>query len=121
MSEANSITLLIEKVNITELLNSNISLLEQLDAQRFAALSDFLLDNIENKDGSPSISNLSIENLTFNESTNRGKFRLKFQIDRRFCCSGTEACANDYIDFDFVYNDPNIEAKASYFNWELNN
>ena len=84
-------------------------------------IQQYMLDNLNNLDGGPSISNLDIQNFTYNHSLNSGTFRLKFQIERRYCCSDTESCVNDYLDFHFLIRKDKVSASSEYFDWNLNN
>jgi len=122
MSETLSIKLNIADITKEQLLADPQLPIEKLTAQQTKELKEFLWDLLEDKDGSPSIGNLSIKQLSYNDNdNNKGKFRLAFDIDRRFCCSDTQACQQDYIDFSFELHENLLKTQATYFNWSLNN
>src|SRR5690606_29194097 len=84
-------------------------------------LKGFLFDHLVDKDGGPEISNIRVDNFKFVNETNHGSFRLHFEINRRFCCADTCATGVDYIDFQFRLENNQLIAKATYFDWTLNN
>ncbi|MGO1520911.1 MAG: hypothetical protein ACTHZ1_06235 [Sphingobacterium sp.] len=84
-------------------------------------LNGFLFDHLLDKDGGPTITNIRIDNFKFASQTNKGGFRLHFEINRRFCCSDTCATGVDYIDFQFLLENNQLIAEATYFDWTLNN
>ncbi|MCA5006816.1 hypothetical protein [Sphingobacterium bovistauri] len=87
----------------------------------FAILQEYVLDNLHSLDGGPSISNLEIIKFKYNSDLDNGSLRLKFQINKRYCCSDTESCANDYLDFNFDLIGSRMTLEAEYFDWTLNN
>lgn len=122
MSTTLTTELTIVNIQREQLQHEPALIITRLTATQQQELKDFLLDIIEDKDGSPSIGQLYIKHLTFDiNDSHKGKFRLAFDIERRFCCSGTEACQQDYIDFNFVLVENTLKAQATYFNWALNN
>lgn len=96
-------------------------LLSLLGDEELHRLKAFLFDNLVDKDGSPEISAMRVHFFTYDEQTKTGGFRLKFNIERVFCCSDFGNCSEDYIDFKFEYVQDTLRAEASYFNWVLDN
>jgi hypothetical protein len=96
-------------------------LLESISQAELDRLNWFIFDVLGDKDGSPEIGNIEISNFKINPDHFSGAFRLKFQIDRKFCCSDMESCSNDYIDFQFIMNGSKLFATGKYFDWTLNN
>ena len=122
MSTTLTTNLTIVNIHKDQFLQDPQYLIQRLTDQQIEQLKAFLLDTLDDKDGSPSIGELHIKQLLFDQQQpEQGKFRLAFAIERRFCCSGTEACQQDYIDFNFQLADNNLIAHATYFNWSLNN
>ena len=122
MSSTLTTNLTIVNIDINKIITQPQIITQSLSNQQLNKLNQFLLDTIADKDGSPSIGDLSVSQLNLIETeNNKGSFRLTFTIDRRFCCSGTEASQKDYIDFNFVVHNNILYADASYFNWSLNN
>ncbi|SEG66568.1 hypothetical protein [Sphingobacterium lactis] len=97
------------------------TLLDFIPAAQTDKLKDFVFDALGNKDGSPEVGNLKVAKFKFDKAKNKGSFRLKFDIDRRYCCSDTESCSSDYVDFVFTTAGKNMLAKGNYFDWTLNN
>ncbi len=81
----------------------------------------FIFDELSDKDGSPTVNNLLITKFSYDQTKNKGGFRMSFDIDRKFCCSDTESCKSDYLDFTFQINDNELEASGSYFDWTMGN
>lgn len=102
------------------ILNPNL-LIDLIGEQELTKLKDFLFDNLKDKDGSPEFSDMQIHFFKYDEQTKEGSFRLKFKVNRVFCCSDFGNCADDYIDFKFDYIREQMNARASYFNWVLDN
>ena len=96
-------------------------LLESISEAELDRLNWFIFDVLGDKDGSPEIGNIEISNFKINPDHLSGSFRLKFQIDRKFCCSDMESCSNDYIDFQFIMKGSKLFATGKYFDWTLNN
>lgn len=106
----------------TEKLSSNPQIfVDNIDFVNFHKLQQYVLDSLNNLDGGPSISHLEVTNLKSNIEDNVGSLRLKFQIDRRYCCSDIESCSNDYLDFNFKIEQDKLIAKSEYFDWNINN
>lgn len=98
------------------------SLLEKhLSEDNKQAINSFVFDQLADKDGAPSLAGFAVKSMSYDAVEKAGRFRLAFQINRRFCCADVEACANDYLDFSFDYVKETIEAKATYFQWNLDN
>lgn len=98
------------------------SLVTVLTQPQLKALKQSLLEVVADKDGGPQISDLRISNWQYDPSKNTGKFRLHFVIDRQFCCSDTQSCVADYVDFTFIkQHADHLIASATYFNWSVNN
>jgi len=89
--------------------------------QQLDDLKGFLFDLLQDKDGSPEFDDFEVHAVKFDSSTQEGSFRLKFTINRRFCCADTSACQMDYLDFNFSYVKECVVARANYFNWNLDN
>lgn len=111
----------ISPINAEELAQNSQSIISQLTEASLQRIREYILDNLASLDGGPSITNLSVINLTYNSDTQKGTFRLKFQIYRQYCCSDLQACTNDYLDFDFSAEDDKLVARAAYFDWSLTN
>ena len=111
----------ISPINAKELVQNSQLIISQLTEDSLVKIREYILDNLASLDGGPSITNLSVTNLKYNSNTQKGSFRLKFQIDRQYCCSDVQACANDYLDFDFNMKDDKLFACAEYFDWSLTN
>ena len=94
---------------------------ELLSANQQEELKSFLFDLLQDKDGAPEFDDFQVHLYKFNALTKEGSLRLKFTINRRFCCADTTACQMDYVDFDFSYVKERIGARARYFNWNLDN
>ena len=98
------------------------SLIKVLSQSQLHVLKESLLEVVVEKDGGPQIGDLNISNWHYDANENTGGFRLHFAIDRQFCCSDTESCVADYVDFTFsVQHDDHLIASATYFNWSINN
>jgi|SRR5690606_17015750 hypothetical protein len=111
----------ISPINIGELEKDAQLIRKNLSEDNLSKLTEYVLDNLSNLDGGPSINRLEVLNFKYDREEHTGSFRLKFQIDRRYCCSDTESCVNDYLDFDFKVHQDNLIAKTEYFDWSLNN
>lgn len=92
-----------------------------IDKEVIKELQDFDFDNLKDKDGSPEVADIEIKHFKYQEADKKGSFRLQFLIDRRFCCSDTDSCSADYIDFQFQVKDGILRAKGGYFDWTLTN
>lgn len=122
MSSTLTTDLTIVNIKLEDITTNPSLILERLTQTQLEQLNHFLIDTIEDKDGSPNIGNISIIQLHLhNNIPNKGRFRLEFTIDRRFCCSDIEAAQSDYIDFEFDVIKCDLHAKATYFNWTVNN
>jgi len=84
-------------------------------------LKSYIFDKLENKDGSPEISELKTANFKYDIDKRAGSFRLSFLVSRRFCCSEVDSSNHDYIDVTFQLENSHILGRASYFDWTLNN
>lgn len=92
-----------------------------IDKEVIKELQDFVFDNLKDKDGSPEVAEIETKHFKYVEADRKGSFRLQFLIDRRFCCSDTDSCSADYIDFQFQVEDGMLQAKGGYFDWTLSN
>lgn len=115
------IKLVLPKLLFPSLMAKPPLLLQLMSDQQQAQLKDFLFDKLADKDGAPEFIDFEVLNLSFDEQTKQGAFRLKFRINRSFCCSDFDSCADDYIDFNFQYKQEMLLASGSYFNWNLDN
>ncbi|HLS38221.1 MAG TPA: hypothetical protein VK023_08105 [Sphingobacterium bovisgrunnientis] len=118
---SSDLTIEISPTNAEELAQNSQLIMSHLTEDSLQKIREYILDNLDSLDGGPSIMNLSVINLNYNSDTKKGSFRLKFQIDRQYCCSDLQACANDYLDFDFSTKDDKLVARAAYFDWSLTN
>jgi len=84
-------------------------------------LAKFVFEHLQDKDGSPEVTNIRIDTFVWSKETGQGRFRLHFEINRRFCCSDTCATGLDYIDFQFRLKGNRLIASGSYFDWTLDN
>lgn len=114
------------KLNVPDFLFQSILerpqfLFELLAIGSLEDIKGFLFDQLKDKDGSPEFEDFQVQQFDYDAATNAGRFRLSFTINRRFCCSDTEGCSRDYIDFDFIYSLECINATAHYFNWSIDN
>lgn len=82
-------------------------------------LSSFIIAHLQDLDGAPELTDFRIDKWMFDSFSKKGKFRLHFAINRRFCCSDQESCRTDYVDFSFSYENENLVASASYFDWTV--
>ncbi len=122
MKEMLEFKLNLEKTNIQDILVDNALLLKKIEeAESFSTLKDYIKDNLNNKDGAPEITNLTVKELVFVPTTHTGKFRLSFNILRHYTCSNTKFEQVDYVDFDFRLIDNLLIAKTIYFVWEVTN
>ncbi len=121
LNMSSDLTIEISPTNAEELAQNSQLIMSHLTEDSLQKIREYILDNLDSLDGGPSIMNLSVINLNYNSDTKKGSFRLKFQIDRQYCCSDLQACANDYLDFDFSTKDDKLVARAAYFDWSLTN
>jgi len=84
-------------------------------------ISDHVVEQLKDRDGGPVLTDLKLFKFRYEPSTGRGSFRLNFQITRQYCCSDISGCADDYLDFKFVYLNENFVAEGNYFQWSLDN
>lgn len=82
-------------------------------------INDYVIDQLEDKDGGPHLSDFSISGLTFYAENIGGSFRLHFKIDRQFCCSDILSCQMDYIDFKFNKSNNIITLTGGYTSWTI--
>ncbi|WP_426791573.1 hypothetical protein [Sphingobacterium sp. WOUb80] len=82
-------------------------------------INDYVIDQLEDKDGGPHLSDFGISALLCNMENNTGSFRLHFKIDRQFCCSDILSCQTDYIDFKFNKSNNTITLTGGYTSWTI--
>lgn len=82
-------------------------------------INDYVVGQLEDKDGGPQLSDLSMSALSFDTDGTGGSFRLHFKIDRQFCCSDILSCQMDYIDFKFNKSNDTITLTGSYTVWSI--
>ncbi|WP_312340507.1 hypothetical protein [Sphingobacterium sp.] len=82
-------------------------------------INDYVVGQLEEKDGGPHLSDLSISALSFDTDRTGGSLRLHFKIDRQFCCSDILSCQMDYIDFRFNKSNDTITLTGSYTVWSI--
>lgn len=82
-------------------------------------INDYVVEQLEDKDGGPHLSDLSMSALSFYADSTGGSFRLHFKIDRQFCCSDILSCQMDYIDFKFNKPNDTITLTGSYTVWTI--
>jgi len=116
-----SFELNINPQQLKDLSNEPSLLLSLIPKDELDKLKWFIFDVLADKDGSPEVGNIQVSKLTYLTEQNKGSFRLKFEIDRKFCCSDMESCSNDYIDFNFKMEENKLIAIGNYFDWTLNN
>lgn len=122
MKSNNTLDIVIKDIDMERIIEFNSILLDYLDKNNLTIIiKDYIIDNINDKDGSPAINNLHIKDFQYKKDDKTGKFRLQYDIERIFCCSDIEASKPDYIDFTFHLKNNDLLAHAEYFNWELNN
>src|SRR5690606_36570058 len=121
LNMTSDLTIEISPTNAEELAQNSQLIMRHLTEDSLQKSREYILDNLDSLDGGPSITNLSVINLNYNSATKKGSFRLRFQTDRQYCCSDLQACANDYLDFDFSTKDDKLVARAEYFDWSLTN
>jgi hypothetical protein len=95
---------------------TNQELLPFIEKHR-KVINDYVVEQLEDKDGGPHLSDFGISALLCNMENNTGSFRLHFKIDRQFCCSDILSCQTDYIDFKFNKSDDTITLTGSYTVW----
>ncbi|EEI92956.1 hypothetical protein HMPREF0765_1470 [Sphingobacterium spiritivorum ATCC 33300] len=96
-------------------------LITHISSENWEALKSGIVDQLADRDGAPQLDQIRIQNFRWDENSRKGSFRMQFLINRHFCCSDTEACAMDYVDWNFVYNAGLLSADANYVNWTLDN
>lgn len=121
MSDSNKFIVQISDIDWNMLTSNPKVLLEHLKEEDKSLLQEYILDRLHTRDGGPSITNFHIDRFRVDEETKKGSFRLLFDIERQFCCSGSESCTNDYLDFDFHRQGEGIIAFTEYMEWTLNN
>lgn|SRR5690606_15197480 len=99
----------------------NSTILELIPDHILSGLKSYIFDRLEDKDGSPEITELNATNINFDDEKDRGSFRLTFLVVRRFCCSDVHNCHQDYIDVNFQLKNSQLIGSASYFDWTINN
>lgn len=82
-------------------------------------INDYVVEQLEDKDGGPHLSDFSISALLCNMENIAGSFRLHFKIDRQFCCSDILSCQTDYMDFKFKKDTEIIYITGSYISWGI--
>jgi len=97
---------------------SNQDLIPFIDKHQ-QEINDYVIEQLEDKDGAPHLSDFSISELTFDTNSTEGSFRLHFKIDRQFCCSDLSSCQMDYIDFKFNKSNDSITLTGSYTVWTI--
>lgn len=121
MSDSNKLIIKISNISAESLENNPDGLLQHISPEDQKRLQEYILDRLSSLDGGPSVSTYRIANFSWDSHLKKGRFRLNFTIDRRFCCSDTESCATDYLDFDFTVQETVLTATTEYFEWALNN
>ena len=122
MKTDNALDIVLKNIDLKHIFQHQSILLDYLDKDNLSTvIKHFIIDNIENKDGSPAINNFQIKDFEYKKEGNAGKFRLLFDIERIFCCSDIESSKPDYLDFNFHLENTDLIAHTEYFNWELNN
>lgn len=105
----------------SENLDKGIFILEELkEGKALDVVSEYIIDQIRDKAGSPTIQWVSLDKWNYNHKTHEGKFRLYFNIVRTFYCSDIESAQRDYIDIEFSYNNSLINGSGRYCSWEVN-
>lgn len=99
----------------------NINFLKRVPNNTIEDLKSYIFDKLDNKDGSPEITELKTANFKYDVDKGAGSFRLTFLVSRRFCCSDVSSSNQDYIDFTFQLENSYLTGRASYFDWTLNN
>lgn len=111
----------IPNIDIQNLSKNEQLLAELLNSNHRQELQEYILDGLGNKDGGPQATLFKVKNFFYNQGERKGAFRLTFIVQRRYCCSDTESCQEDYLDFDFVIDNDILVAHTIYFDWSLNN
>ena len=84
-------------------------------------IQDYVVDQLADRDGAPELIDMQISKFQYDDGSCTGTFRLHFKISRRFCCSDSTGCNDDYMDFRFAYLEGTVHAEGHYFQWNLNN
>lgn len=122
MKELTDISITIEYIDIDKIIHNPQIIIDKLqETNTLDTLKKYIVTSINDKDGLPEVNNLKLKHITFDRVRNQGKFRISFDIERTYNCSAIESSQSDYIDFDFHLVEDSLEAKAKYFNWDLNN
>lgn len=121
MNGSNKLIIKIPNFYSVVLENNPEWIIQHISPEDQSRLQDYILDHLSSLDGGPSVNDYRIANFSWDRILQKGTFRLNFTIDRRFCCSDTESCATDYLDFDFSVQDAILTATSEYFEWALNN
>ena len=115
-----TLTIALNSISFEEFQKDPNSLKSHLSPATLFDINDIVVSNLESREGNPSISIQKIELKKLDQESNTGTFRLHFEINRIYCCSGVESARTDYIDFKFQYDGKIMHAKGEYVQWNVN-
>ena len=111
----------IKNITISEIESQTSLLLEKVSVcGALETLANYIIDQIHDKAGFPEVEWIELYNWNFDNTSNRGKFRISFHIKRTFYCSDIKSSQKDYIDINFIYSDKVIQGYGQYIIWESN-
>lgn len=105
--------------NFDPLIDDSVQFSKLLGPEQRLLIDDHVVNQLEDKDGAPALSDFSIGNITFDRLSSKGSFRVHFKISRQFCCSDITSCQKDYMDFKFTKRGQKIDITGSYVLWTI--
>jgi len=104
--------------NFDALIDDPVQFRELLSPEQ-RQIDDHVVNQLEDKDGAPNLTDFSIGNISFDSITSKGSFRVHFKISRQFCCSDIISCQTDYIDFTCTKRGQKLDIMGSYVLWTI--
>lgn len=105
--------------NFDSLIDDPVQFSKLLGPEQRRQIDDHVVNQLEDQDGAPALSDFSIANITFDPVSSKGSFRVHFKISRQFCCSDVTSCQTDYMDFKFTKRGKKIDVTGSYVLWAI--
>ncbi|MGJ1430093.1 hypothetical protein ACR79M_00475 [Sphingobacterium spiritivorum] len=115
------IQITINTIELRKIQEEPQQLIAHIPPENWEVIKAEIVDQLADRDGAPQLEQIHIQNFQWDENSHKGSFRMQFLINRHFCCSDTEACAMDYVDWKFTYHNSQLLAEANYVNWTLDN
>lgn len=116
-----SIQIQVKPAQLAEILTHPDHLIPHLTDQQKKQLQENVYDQLQDKDGAPQIQDLQVPFFEINQNYSHGRFRIKFNIGRQFCCSDSSSCTADYVDFNFGYAKGILHATGNFMSWDMDN